>query len=131
MARIQHVTLTVPAGDLEAAEAFYAGLGGTPLVRPPMLAADTPGRWIGFGDTQLHLVAGGPPAETEAHFAVDLGAAFDAVLASLEAAGAPVRHARRLWGARRAFVRDPAGNLVELFESPPESVPRPERAPPE
>lgn len=123
MARIQHVTVTVPSEDLiPAATDFYARLGGIPLVRPPMLVEDTPGSWLGFGDTQVHLIVGeaepGP-----AHFALDLGEDYDPVIGRLEGAGVPRREARRLWGARRSFVQDPAGNRVELFESPPESIP--------
>lgn len=123
MARIQHVTVTVPSEDLiPAARAFYEELGGVALERPPMLVADTPGCWLGFGDTQVHVIVGeaqpGP-----AHFALDLAGEYDPVLARLEAAGVARRDARRLWGARRCFVQDPAGNRVELFERPPESLP--------
>jgi catechol 2,3-dioxygenase-like lactoylglutathione lyase family enzyme len=121
---IQHVTVTVPAEDvIAAAEAFYRMLGGVPLKRPPRLVDDTPGCWVGFGaGTQVHVIVGDPPA-TKAHFALDLGGRYDEVLGALEAAGTPVRVARDLWGARRSFARDPAGNLVELFERPPPSEP--------
>jgi catechol 2,3-dioxygenase-like lactoylglutathione lyase family enzyme len=121
--RIQHVTVTVPSEEgIAAAQAFYEMLGGIPLVRPPALAADTPGCWLGFGDTQLHVIVGeadpGP-----AHLAMDVGDEYDSILSRLTEADVPRRDARKLWGARRCFVRDPAGNLVELFERPPESVP--------
>ena len=117
------MTVTVPSEELIAsAQGFYERLGGVPLVRPPMLEADTPGCWLGFDGTQVHLIVGeaepGP-----AHFALDLGERYDGVLEELNAAGVDRRDARKLWGARRCFVRDPAGNLVELFESPPESTP--------
>ncbi len=121
--RIHHVTVTVPTeGDIPAGQAFYELLGGIPLVRPEMLAADTPGCWLGLGGTQVHLIVGdsdpGP-----AHFAVDLGDEYDMVLDRLTVAGTARRDARESWGARRCFVRDPAGNLIELFERPPESIP--------
>lgn len=123
VARIQHVTVCVPsANTLSAAESFYASLGGIPLARPPLLEEDTPGRWLGFGDTQLHLLVG-DPLPTSAHFAIELGDRFDAVLAALAGLGAEMRQARDLWGGRRVFVHDPAGNLIELFDRPPESRP--------
>ena len=125
MPRIQHVTVTVPVRDLiTAARAFYERLGAVPLVRPSMLEADTPGCWLGFDGTQVHVIVGeaepGP-----AHFAIDMGDSYEVVLNELAAAGVERRDARKLLGARRCFVRDPAGNLVELFERPPESTPLP------
>jgi len=123
MARIQHVTVTVPSKDMvAAARDFYRMLGGVPLQRPPMLVADTPGCWLGFGDTQVHVIVGeaepGP-----GHFAMDVGTEYGAIVDRLTQVGIGRRDARRLWGARRCFVRDPAGNLVELFEQAPPSNP--------
>jgi catechol 2,3-dioxygenase-like lactoylglutathione lyase family enzyme len=122
MARVQHVTITVPdEGLLPEVESFYLVLGGTSQTRPPKLQADTPGRWLGFENTQVHLVIGIPVAEP-AHFALDLGDRFDQVTAVLKDQQVEVRKARDLWGARRCFVKDPAGNLVELFDRPPDST---------
>lgn len=123
MPRIQHVTVTVPSEEMiDAAARFYALLGGVRLVRPEMLAADTPGCWLGFDSTQVHLIVG-DSQPGKAHFALDLGGEYDATLQRLSDNGVGRREARRSWGARRCFVRDPAGNLVELFEAPPESTP--------
>ena len=122
MARVQHVTITVPdEGLLPAVESFYNVLGGVSQTRPVELAADTPGRWLGFENTQVHLIIGAPVAEP-AHFALDLGEEFDSVRAKLSDLEVAIWEARDLWGARRYFVRDPAGNLVELFEKSPESA---------
>ena len=123
--RIQHVTITVPdRTELPSVERFYSILGGVPLVRPEALQRDTPGAWLGFGDTQVHLVLG-PPVAEPAHFAVDLGGEeeYDQVLDALRAEGFTPEAHRDLWGARRSFVKDPAGNMLELFESPPPSTP--------
>lgn len=108
---------------LPSAEAFYARLGGVPLARPPLLEADTPGRWLAFGETHLHLLVGDPLPPT-AHFALLAGDAYEVVLDALSRAGVEVRPGRPLWDARRSFVRDPAGNLVELFDRPPPAEPR-------
>jgi catechol 2,3-dioxygenase-like lactoylglutathione lyase family enzyme len=126
---LQHVTVTVPSEDLIGpAEAFYRVLGGVPLRRPPRLVEDTPGCWLGFGGgTQVHVIlsGGGDPPATKAHFALDLGDRYDEVLAALGDAGAPLRTARDLWGGRRSFTNDPAGNLIEIFDRPPPSEPEP------
>lgn len=117
--RIQHVTITVSSAEaLGEVEAFYIGMGGVPLSRPPLLEQDTPGRWLGFGETQLHLIVGDAMPKT-AHVALDLGADFDRVTEALSEA----RPGRDLWGGRRTFVRDPTGNLIELFDRPPPSEP--------
>lgn len=122
MARVQHVTVTVPdEGLLPAVESFYRLLGGASQARPAQLEADTPGRWLGFENTQVHLIIGDPVVDP-AHFALDLGNEYDAVRAQLAAHKVVVREARELWGARRCFVRDPAGNRVELFERAPENT---------
>jgi catechol 2,3-dioxygenase-like lactoylglutathione lyase family enzyme len=123
--RIQHVTITVAdSADLPSVERFYSILGGIPLVRPERLQQDTPGAWLGFGDTQLHLVLG-TPVEEPAHFALDLGGdtEYDRVLEALRGEGFSSRTSRDLWGARRSVVYDPAGNRVELFGVAPPSIP--------
>jgi len=121
--RIQHVTVTAASEDLfEPMTAFYLELGGWRLIRPPALEADTPGRWIAFGDTQLHLVLG-PPANETAHFALELGDHYARVTKNLAKTGSGFRQARNLWGSPRSFVHDPAGNLVELFAEAPASLP--------
>lgn len=123
MPRIHHVTVTVPAEELiDVTAGFYALLGGERLKRPEMLAADTPGCWLGFDSTQVHLIVG-ESRPGKAHFALDMGEDYEPARQRLSAAGVEIREARRSWGARRCFVRDPAHNLVELFESPPESAP--------
>lgn len=44
---------------------------------------------------------------------------YDAVVNALEAAGASVEPRSEYWGSPRAYVRDPAGHLVELMEFAP------------
>jgi len=41
---------------------------------------------------------------------------YDQVLAALAAAGHGAEPRREHWGSPRAYVHDPAGNLVELFQ---------------
>jgi catechol 2,3-dioxygenase-like lactoylglutathione lyase family enzyme len=123
--RIQHVTVTVPSEEvLPEVEAFYRELGGVILRRPPALAEDTPGRWIGFGETQLHLIVGDSMPKT-AHFALDIGKEYDRVVETIVPRASDSRTARDLWGGRRTFVRDPVGNLIELFDRPPPTDPLP------
>ncbi len=116
--RLQHASVEVPAGLLDACSAFYCDVLG---MRP---IENLAGRaWFEFGDgDHVHLLEGHPSGSSSAHFAVlvdDLAETLDRV----RAAGLAARPGSALWGAERWFVRDPAGNLVELFDQAPAPTP--------
>ncbi|MDQ6606684.1 MAG: VOC family protein [Actinomycetota bacterium] len=113
---IQHVTRQIPPAQLEACVEFY-GLLGFALVDPP---AGIAGRavWLQLGATQMHLMPVPDAAPASGHVGIVTGA-YDAAVAGLQRAGHEVEPRRRHWGAARAYVRDPAGNLVELMAAPP------------
>jgi catechol 2,3-dioxygenase-like lactoylglutathione lyase family enzyme len=108
-ARTLHVNLPVPAGDTDAVARFYVEVLGFALAPRP--ESGRTGAWLDVGDgTQVHLTERPGSAHPDQHvaFVVD---DFDGTRARAEAAGSE-------WVARgdgRAVVRDPAGNLVELF----------------
>jgi catechol 2,3-dioxygenase-like lactoylglutathione lyase family enzyme len=118
------VETAVYAADLAAAEAFYAGVLGLPV------AGREPGRHVFFrvGDAGMLLVfdsaatrAGGdlPPhgAIGPGHFALGVRAAdLDGWKARLAASGVAVEK-ELTWprGGRSLYLRDPAGNSVELI----------------
>jgi glyoxylase I family protein len=119
-----HVTLVVD--DLDAAVAFYHDtLGFEPLPRPDTLG---PGAWLQVGTAQLHIVTVdemGPPPRGLPHLALLVPAdEWEVTIASLEALDVDfVRRPRsredfgRL--VRAAFIRDPAGNVIELTDVGP------------
>ena len=113
---IQHVTRQIAPEALDACIAFYGLLGFVPVETPPSIADRAV--WMQLGPTQLHLmpVPGTEPAA--GHVAV-VASPYDTVVGSLEAAGHTVEPRRPHWGAERAYVRDPFGNLVELMAAPP------------
>jgi glyoxylase I family protein len=108
--------------DVERARAFYGGLLGWPEDPRPDLGF--PGAWYRVGDAQLHLIVPAdpsflpdpnrPPQGRDAHIAVAVSN-FDAIVNEVEARGGRVRRAE-MRGKRRAFIRDPDGNMVELWE---------------
>ena len=118
------VETAVYAGDLAAAEGFYAGVLGLPV------AGREPGRHVFFrvGDAGMLLVfdpaatrIGGdlPPhgATGPGHFALGVRAAdLENWKAHLAASGVAVEK-ELTWprGGRSVYVRDPAGNSVELI----------------
>jgi catechol 2,3-dioxygenase-like lactoylglutathione lyase family enzyme len=112
--RLQHASVQVPRELLDSAADFYEHILG--LRRIPNLAGLA---WFAFGDgDHVHLLEGPGAPDSRAHFALQVEA-LEPVLAAVRASGQEPEEGRKLWGEPRWFVRDPAGNLVELFETAP------------
>lgn len=107
--RVHHVNLPVPPGRAGPVADFYVDVLGFSVATRP----DTgrPGVWLDVADgTQVHLSERSGAAHPDQHVAFvvdDLAAIRD------RAAVAGASWTDR--GEGRAVVRDPAGNLVELF----------------
>ena len=106
--------------DLEASEAFYAGLLGLPVVerweqREAIWVMAGDRTRIGLWRPQIGLAGGQGGAHV--HFAMHIAEAdYDAVVARLRAEGAPVEEIS--FGAthgRAAYLTDPDGHVVELW----------------
>lgn len=115
---IDHVNVTVPPEFEGAAKVFYGRLLGlAEIPKPPELRARG-GAWYQVGALQLHLsldAASGPANKRHVCFRVaDLAAAK----AALDAAGLPYEDGGTAEGLTRVFVRDPAGNRIELGSRP-------------
>jgi catechol 2,3-dioxygenase-like lactoylglutathione lyase family enzyme len=112
--RLQHVSITVPAGDEDRVREFYGGLLGLDEREvPPNL---DPSRliWFRVGDPDLELhVMLGEAAGGGGHFclAVDDVESFRRRLSD---AGVETVDATEIVGRPRFFCRDPFGNRVEL-----------------
>jgi glyoxylase I family protein len=119
VAGYSHVAIAVD--DLEAARAFYCGIFGfTELPRPDF---GFPGMWLGVGDLQLHFVETDElpnPGKGFPHYALYVPTeAFDSTIDALRAAGVGFLgepSSRVDFGNTvvAAFVKDPAGNVIEL-----------------
>ena len=109
----QHAALDVD--DLEAAIAFYeAALGFQLAPRPDSLGVG--GVWLQVpGAMQVHLVevAEFHRPETAQHLAFQVDD-VDATITAIRAAGYEVGDAFDIGAGRQTFLRDPAGNLLEL-----------------
>ncbi len=115
---IHHVTRQIPPATVDACVQFYGLIGFTPVDPPDTVA----GRafWLQLGATQMHLMPVRDATPDSGHVAIVAGD-YNAVVSRLERAGHPVEPRRQHWGAARGYVRDPAGNLVELMVAPPPS----------
>ena len=114
---IHHVTFEVAPAEVDACLAFYALLGFTEVEPPPTI---TPGaKWLERGGTHIHLLQIEEPTHLPKGHAAVVVDDFEATFAALESAGHAPDRRRKHWGAARAFVRDPSGNLLELMAFPP------------
>ena len=114
---IQHVALEVARDRVEGCVAFYALLGFEP-VEPPESLRDR-AAWVEREGTQIHLLwVEDPRPLQQGHVAVVVED-WETGLERLRFAGHKPEPRAEHWGSPRAFVRDPAGNLVELMAFPP------------
>jgi glyoxylase I family protein len=111
-AGIHHVAINV--SDLDAALAFYVDVLGLTL-RTDRPELDIRGSWLDAGGEQVHLVERDPPAFEGQHFAL-LVEDLDGVIDELRGRGVKVTDAVAVGTARQAFLRDPAGNRLELHQ---------------
>jgi catechol 2,3-dioxygenase-like lactoylglutathione lyase family enzyme len=117
MAGIRFNHVSVHAVDLEESLRFYEEVFG--MERLPSPNFDQPVEWLRLGDQQLHLFLRDTPAPAFHHVGLDVDD-FEAVylkakeLGLLEerSFGASVRELPD--GAVQMYIRDPAGNLVEV-----------------
>jgi len=116
---IHHVTRPISPSALEDCVRFYATLGFTRLREPAGIAGRAV--WLGSGGTHIHLMLSDDAPIQKGHVAV-IVPDYQAVLSQLRAAGHEVEPRREHWGSPRAYVKDPAGNTVELVARPPEDV---------
>jgi catechol 2,3-dioxygenase-like lactoylglutathione lyase family enzyme len=113
---IQHVTRTVSPAAVEKCVSFYGLLGFAPAEPPPGIAGRAV--WLALGPTQLHLMLRDDARPEQGHVAI-VAADYAETVERLRGAGHEVEARREHWGSPRSYVRDPAGNLVELMERAP------------
>lgn len=126
---IHHHAVRIDAGNhpLEAFQAFYSDVLGLEHDQGRPNVAAVPGMWINVGDAQIHLMGGAFPSFLAKHPGedpVDVHVALAvediaAAKAELERLGV---HHWTLSGVAgpetlQVFMRDPAGNMIELHQS--------------
>ena len=115
LTRIDHVQLAMPRGGEDAARGFYRDLLGFNEEAKPVELAARGGCWFRSGAVRVHLgvEADFRPAR-KAHPALRVEG-FEALVATLRAAGCAVREDGDFQGAARVYVDDPFGNRIELI----------------
>jgi catechol 2,3-dioxygenase-like lactoylglutathione lyase family enzyme len=114
--RIHHVNVVVAPGGTEAVVPFYSEVLGLRRVEKPTEGVAQSGAWFDVNDAmQVHVSEREGDVHPQSHFGLVVDD-FDAVLIRLREAGAPWEDQADIFGGRRGFTRDPAGNRVEILE---------------
>jgi catechol 2,3-dioxygenase-like lactoylglutathione lyase family enzyme len=127
--RINHVS--VNAKDLEASVDFYVDLFAAERIPTPNFGL--PVQWLALGRTQLHLFERDLTPTSHHHFGITVDD-LEPVYRAAERRGAFEReafshHLVELPGrVVQLYVRDPAGNLVEIDQADPDRLPEDLRA---
>jgi catechol 2,3-dioxygenase-like lactoylglutathione lyase family enzyme len=114
--RLQHTSVQVPADDLARVTGFYVGVLG---VRHIVNLAGSAWFELPNGD-HIHLVEGPGAPGSVGHLALHVDD-YPQTRERVTAFGSTIEEAPSLWGSERCFFRDPVGNLIEIFASPPPS----------
>ncbi|HKO45167.1 MAG TPA: VOC family protein [Pyrinomonadaceae bacterium] len=116
--KLHHVNVTVPAALEEAAKSFYGNVLGLKQIEKPDGPRKYVGAWYQIGKSQLHLSIEKEPRNQDSnrhvcYSVLDVARALETV----RAGGIEVVSEKQLVnGGSRFFVRDPAGNLIEITE---------------
>lgn len=115
---LQHVTLEIGPDQIDACVAFWALLGFERVEPPPLLRDHFV--WVAHGGTQIHLNPQPDPLATRHGHCAVVPDDYAAALAALDGAGFQATEGTNAWDAPRVFVREPAGNLVEVMSRAPQ-----------
>lgn len=113
---IQHVAREITPAEVESCLDFYGLLGFAQVHVPEGIAGRAV--WLEHAGTQIHLLLADDARPERGHVAVVVSD-YEATVRALGTAGHEVQPRRQHWGAPRAFVRDPAGHLVEVMAFAP------------
>jgi glyoxylase I family protein len=110
---VHHVSVNV--SDVAQALAFYTGVLGLEQ------RSDRPdfgfgGAWLDAGDgQQVHLIEAPVPPDLGQHLALGVSD-LSATIAELRGGGLEVTDAIEVGPGYQAFLHDPSGNTIELFQ---------------
>ena len=114
--RIHHVNVVVPPGGTESVVSFYVDVLGLRPTQKPAEGVAQSGAWFDIDEnSQVHVSEREGTVHPQSHFGLVVDD-FDDVLGRLARAGASWEDQADLFGGRRGFTRDPAGNRIEILE---------------
>ncbi|HXG91295.1 MAG TPA: VOC family protein [Blastocatellia bacterium] len=114
--RLNHVQLTIPAGEQERARRFYGRLLGLEEIEKPDELKSRGGLWFVIADIQLHIGVEPAQSESKRHPAFEVED-LEAIKSYLQLNGVRVKEEIALPGIERFSFYDPFGNRIELMET--------------
>lgn len=109
---LHHVSVNVP--DVAASLQFYTEILGL-TQRPDRPDFGFGGAWLNAGDQQVHLIEAPTPPDLGQHLAFAVGE-MDTTVAELREAGIEVTDPVVVAKGLQAFLHDPCGNTIELYQ---------------
>ncbi len=115
---IDHVQIAVPKAQEAQCLAFYREvLGLTEIEKPEHLRARG-GAWFQVGHVQMHVGIDPEPSPKSKRHVCFLVADLAAAKQAVQARGVAIEDEGKAEGLIRFFVRDPAGNRIEIGQRP-------------
>ena len=113
---------SIPTMPYDKSYDFYTRILGLNMAPRPDVPG-MPGAWLGVeghsDETQVHIIGCDPLGKqfepTQVHFALQVESLDDAIK-TLDSEGVSYEVITGLVGTRQLFMRDPAGNQIELQE---------------
>ncbi|MGH2529432.1 MAG: VOC family protein [Actinomycetota bacterium] len=113
---LHHLQLSMPAGQEDAADAFYAEILGMKRIPKPEHLAGRGGCWFGIPDGQFHLGVEDPFSPARKAHPAFLVTGLNELRDRLETEGYEIVYDTQLEGHQRFYTQDPFGNRLELLE---------------
>lgn len=114
ISRIDHVQMTVPKALEAEALAFYRTVLGLKEIAKPEELRARGGAWFEVGTLQFHIGVDPEPWPRSKRHICFLVSDLDKAKAAVLAHGVAVEEEGFAEGLSRFFVRDPAGNRIEI-----------------
>jgi catechol 2,3-dioxygenase-like lactoylglutathione lyase family enzyme len=111
---IDHVQIAVPKAQEAQCLDFYRSVLGLREVEKPEHLKARGGAWFQIGPTQMHVGIDPEPSPKSKRHICFLVGDLAAARSEVAAKGWPVEDEGRAEGLIRFFVRDPAGNRIEI-----------------
>ena len=114
MTGIDHIQIAVPKALEAECVAFYREVFGFPEVPKPEALRARGGAWFEIGGIQVHIGLDPEPSPKSKRHICFLVADLAAAKAHVTACGVTVEGEGVAEGLSRFFIRDPAGNRIEI-----------------
>ena len=111
---IDHVQIAVPRALEAECLAFYRNVLGLPEIEKPEELKSRGGAWFQLSNVQMHVGVDPEPSPKSKRHVCFLVPDLAAAKASIVVSGVAIEEESVAEGLARFFIRDPAGNRIEI-----------------